>query len=142
VKGVYEEIRRLGGEVLAVSFTGPRQVAAYLERYPLPFPAVSDPERTAYRAFALEQTSWGRMLRPAVLARYLLLMVRGWMPWKPKEGDDLLQLGGDFVLDQARRVVHAYRSAEPTDRPPARQLLEAVLWASGGCQPPGGPLGG
>ena len=29
-----------------VSFTKPERVAAYLERYPLPFPVVSDPERS------------------------------------------------------------------------------------------------
>jgi hypothetical protein len=124
--GVYGAIRALGGEVLVVSFSGPDRVAAYLKRYPLPFPAVSDPERRAYQAFALERTSWGRLVRPRVLARYLKLMLRGWLPWKSEKGADVLQLGGDFVLDDHRRLVYGYRSEAPTDRPQARALLEAV----------------
>jgi hypothetical protein len=129
---VYEEIRGLGGEVLAISFTGPRQVAAFLERYPLTFPALSDPERTAYRAFALGRTSWGAMLGLRSVARYLGLIFRGWLPRRGEKGEDVLQLGGDFVLDARRRVVFAYRSRESTDRPPARRLVEAVRSAVAG----------
>jgi hypothetical protein len=132
VKDVYEDIRKCGAEVLAVSFTRPKQVAAYLQRYPLPFPAVSDPERTAYRAFSLAQTSWASMLSPRSIGRYLKLIFRGWLPWKPKEGDDLMQLGGDFVLDRRRRLVYGYRSSEPTDRPAVQELLKAVRAAGQG----------
>jgi hypothetical protein len=130
VQEVYGEIRGLGGEVLAVSFGPPARVAAYVARHPLPFPAVSDPERQAYRAFALERTSWLSFFAPAVLGRYLKLMLKGWMPWKADRGTDLLQLGGDVVLDARRQVVFAHRSAVPTDRPSARQLVEAVRRAA------------
>ncbi len=122
----YEEVRRLGGEVLAVSFARPERVAAYVARYPLPFPVLADPEYEAYRAFGLGRTSWGSMLSPRVLLRYLALMFRGWLPAKPAGRDDLLQLGGDFVLDDQRRLVYAYRSATATDRPPAEELVRAV----------------
>jgi peroxiredoxin len=126
VQGVYDEIRQLGGEVLAVSFTPPERVAAFVQRHPLPFPAVADPERRAYRAFGLERTSWRRLLSPLSLAGYLWLTLRGWLPWKAQQGADVLQLGGDFVLDGRRRLVYAYRSVRPTDRPAARELLAAI----------------
>jgi hypothetical protein len=61
-----------------------------------------------------------------VVLRYLGLIFRGARPRRPGEGEDVLQLGGDFVLDGAGRLVFAHRSAEPTDRPPIGQLLEAV----------------
>jgi peroxiredoxin len=125
VRGHYDDVRRLGGEVLVVSFTEPRRVAAYLERYPLPFPVVADPSREAYRRLGLGRTSWGTFFRGGVLGRYLRLIFRGWLPWS-SEGDDVLQLGGDFVLDGEGRLVYAYRSAEPTDRPPAGDLLRAL----------------
>ena len=131
MRDVYDPIRALGGEVLAVSFSPPARVAAYLARHPLPFPVVSDPDRWAYRAFALGRTSWLSFFRPAVLGRYLRLMFGGWMPWQAEQGTDLLQLGGDFVLDAGRHIILAHRSAEPTDRPAARQLLEAVRRAAG-----------
>jgi len=44
----------------------------------------------------------------------------------PRSGEDLLQLGGDFVLDAQRRLLFAYRSADPSDRPTVRQLLDAL----------------
>ena len=123
---IYPQIRELGGEVLAVSFSSPVRVAAYVQRYPLPFPVLSDPDRQAYKSFALEKTSWAAMLRPASLLRYVKLMVRGWLPGSPAKNDDLLQLGGDFVLDEQKRLVFAYRSAEPTDRPPAGKVLQIM----------------
>jgi peroxiredoxin len=131
VTAAYPDIRALGGEVLAVSFSPPAKVAAYVARHPLPFPAVSDPDRQGYRAFLLARTTWRTFFRPAVLGRYLRLMFKGWMPRREDPEADLLQLGGDFVLDARRRVVLVYRSADPTDRPPARQLVEAVRRATG-----------
>ncbi len=127
----YEEFRRLGAEVLLVVQARPELLAAFLRERPLPFPAVSDPERGAYRAFGLERTSWATMLRPGVVFRFFRLMLRGWRPQKPREGEDILQLGGDFLLDADGRLVYAYRSAEPTDRPSTAALLQAVRDAGG-----------
>jgi hypothetical protein len=126
VQTIYPQIRELGGDVLAISFSPPARVAAYIQRYPLPFPVLSDPDQHAYRTFALEKTSWWTMLRPTSILRYLKLMVRGWLPWSPAKDDDLLQLGGDFILDEHRRLVFAYRSSEPTDRPVAKILVNVM----------------
>jgi peroxiredoxin len=126
VAASYEEIQQLGGKVLVVSFASPKLVAAYLARHPLPFPVVSDPTRAAYQAFELGRTSWRSMLRAGVVGRYLMLIFRGWLPGRPTEAEDVLQLGGDFVLDGQGRLVYAYRSAEPTDRPAAQELVRAV----------------
>lgn len=125
----YDEIRRLGGEVLVVSFAQPALLAVYERDQALPFPLVADPSRAAYRAFGLERTSWRAILRGGVIWRYLRLMARGWAPQRGNKGEDVLQLGGDFVLDERRQVVYAHRSAEPTDRPPVEDLLQAVAAA-------------
>ena len=122
----YEEIRQLGGAVLVVSFAQPALLAVYERAQALPFPLVTDPSLMAYRAFGLERTSWRELLRGRVVWRYARLMLRGWAPQRPNTGEDVLQLGGDFVLDERRRLVYAYRSAEPTDRPPIAELLQAV----------------
>jgi hypothetical protein len=52
-------------------------------------------------------------------------MLKGWMPGS-NEGEDVLQLGGDFVLNGDRRLIYAYPSADPTDRPAAESLVQAV----------------
>jgi hypothetical protein len=126
VQGRYGEIRGLGSEVVVVSFAPPERVAAYLARYPLPFPAVADPERAAYQAFELGRTSWPAMLHPRFVVRYLRLIFGGRLPHRPDEGEDVLQLGGDFVLDSGYRLCYAHRSADPTDRPAADKLVEVV----------------
>lgn len=113
----YERLRAPGAEVLAVVISRPEMLAAFLADEPLPFPLVADPEGEAFRAFGLGRTSWWTILRPRSVLRYLGLILRGTWPRRPNEGEDVLQLGGDFVLDEGGRVVFAYRSAEPTDRP-------------------------
>jgi len=122
----YEAIRRRGGEVLVVSFSPPRVVARFLEAKPLPFPVVCDPTLAAYRAFSLPRTSILSFFHPKVLWHYIKLMLRGWRPAKPHEGDDLLQLGGDFVLDAEQRIVLACPSKDASDRPTPQQLLAAL----------------
>jgi peroxiredoxin len=130
VEKVYSEIRALGGEVLAVSFTKPERLAAVLRMKPLPFPALSDPAVESYHAFGLGRTSWLDIARPGVLLRFGKMMLHGWMPRQPNKGEDVLQLGGDFVLDRQRRIAYAYRSQEPTDRPTGQALLQALRAAT------------
>jgi hypothetical protein len=130
VGGVYEQIRQAGGDVLAVSFSPPERVAEFLQRTPLPFRLWSDPGGSAYRAFGLGRATWLTFFRLAVLGRYLRLMARGWRVERQAPGDDLLQLGGDFVTDAAGQVVFARPSRVPTDRPTAAELLDAVRRAS------------
>lgn len=121
-----DELRAEGADVLVVSFTGPKQVTAYLKRYPLPFPVVSDPTRAAYRAFTLASASWPSLFRPRVLLPFIKLLLRGWEFRKPARGDDLLQLGGDFLLNPRGRLAWAYPSENPTDRPGKDAVLHAV----------------
>lgn len=125
----YEQIRRLGGEVLVVTFSPPERIADYVAAHGWPFPVVADPERAAYRAFDLREGSWWSVSGPRVIRRYLSLMVRGRMPKKPAKGDDVWQLGGDFVLDAQRRLVYVLRSHDSADRPPAEDLVQAMRQA-------------
>jgi hypothetical protein len=127
----YPEIEQLGGQVLAISFTPAAKAAVFLEKHPVPFQLLCDPNREAYRAFELGRTWWLRILNPLVLGRYLRILVRGRKPLKPDEGDDLMQLGGDFVLDAERRLVFAYASKNATDRPAVDALVQAVKTAVG-----------
>jgi hypothetical protein len=110
--------------VLAVSQAEPAVLAAFLRGSPQPFPVVCDPGRAGYRAFGLERTSWPSFFRPRVLWGYLRLILRGGRVRRPYPGEDVLQLGGDFLLDRAGRVTFAYRSRTATDRPTVRSLLD------------------
>jgi hypothetical protein len=126
VRQRYQEIRRCGAEVLAVTQARPEFLAAFLRDEPLPFPLVADPERAAYRAFGLERAAWATLFRPTVVWHYLRLLLRGWGLRWPRSGEDLRQLGGDFILDAQGRFVFAHRSAEPTDRPALTTLVKTL----------------
>jgi hypothetical protein len=93
---------------------------------PLEVPTLCDPERTAYRYFGLERGYWPMFFRWRVLARYLRLMFSGWWPQSWEAGEDLLQLGGDFVISSDRHLLFAHRSTDPADRPPVSDLLSAI----------------
>ena len=122
----YDEFRELGGEVVAISFAKPEKVALYLERHPLPFPALSDPTRAGYRAFELGHTSWWTFLSAKIIWRYLRLRLAGWVQDKLDWKEDMLQLGGDFVLDRQGRILFAYRSKEATDRPAVQEIVRIL----------------
>lgn len=115
-----------GAAVLVVSFTPPQRVKAYVERYPQPFPVASDSRMKAYHAFALGKTRVGSFFRPGVMWHYIKLMFRGWLPGKPGKGEDLLQLGGDFILDGEQRLTWAYPSGESSDRPTAAEIVKRL----------------
>ena len=115
-----------GCSVLVVAQAKPEFLAHYLTRRAYGVAFASDPERVAYRAFGLERTPLRTFLRPRVLLGYLAGMLRGYAPHKPYEGEDVLQLGGDFLLDQLGRIEFAYRSRNPTDRPAVSRLLAAL----------------
>lgn len=115
-----------GCSVVAVCQAQPEHLAAFLSRRPWDVPVVSDPDRLAYRAFGLERTGWLTFFRPKVLGGYLRGLQRGYGLKTPVEGEDVRQLGGDFIVTRAGAVVYEYRSADPTDRPGVAALLAAV----------------
>lgn len=109
----YEAIRQAGGAALLVTQARPEFLARFLEEQPLPFPAVTDPPRAAYRAFGLTRTSLAAMLHPRVLVRFFRLLFQGWRLQRPYKGEDVFQLGGDFVIDGKGRLAYAYRMPTP-----------------------------
>lgn len=115
-----------GCSILVVSQAKPAVLSLYLSRFKWAVPLVCDPEKVAYTAFGLERTGWLTFFKPRVLWGYFRGMFKGYRVKKPYAGEDLLQLGGDFILERERKVVFAYPSADPTDRPGITNLLAAI----------------
>ena len=99
------EIRSAEADALVVTQSRPEAVSAAS----LPLPTVCDPDRTAYRYFGLDGGRWSMFFRRKVLAHYLRLIFTGWRPRPGVAGEDMLKLGGDFVLSADRRLVCALR---------------------------------
>ncbi|MBA2451501.1 MAG: redoxin domain-containing protein [Chloroflexi bacterium] len=113
-------------EVLVVSFDPPRRIRGYCRRLRLPFRCLSDEPREAYRAFGLSRASWLRTLTPKALAPYVRLYLRRGGPRPMYGGQDLRQMGGDFVVSPDGRLAFAYASHDPADRPSVDDLLAAI----------------
>jgi peroxiredoxin len=126
VDAARDDLAAAGCSVLVVAQAKPEVLSRYLARQAWRVPVVSDPERAGYAAFGLERTGWFTFFRPKVLGGYLRGLVHGYGVKTPYEGEDMLQLGGDFILDKLRRVVFAYPSADPTDRPRVAALRTAL----------------
>lgn len=121
-----DQLAARGCSVLIVSQARPEMLRLYLSRSAWAVPVVCDPGRAAYTAFGLERTRWRTFFRPSVLWGYVRKMLRGYGVKKPYAGEDVLQLGGDFILSRDRNVTFAYRSAVPTARPAVADLIAAL----------------
>lgn len=128
-----DQIRQVGADVLVVTQSRPEAVSAAS----LPLPTVCDPGRAAYRSFGLDRGRWSMFFRWGVLARYLRLILSGWQPHRGEAGEDMLQLGGDFILSADRRLLYAHRSNDPADRPAATDLVNQIQHLT--RSPPGEP---
>jgi alkyl-hydroperoxide reductase/thiol specific antioxidant family protein len=121
-----DELTRRAAVVLVISFDPPRRVRGYCRRLRLPFRCLSDEARAAYRAYGLGRASWFRTLTPRALAPYLPLFFRRRGPRPAYGGQDLRQLGGDFVVAPDGRLALAYAAHDPADRPSVDRLLDAI----------------
>ena len=119
----FEEFQSRGFNIVAIAQATPVILTQYLLKNPLPFPILSDPDRVTYHAFGLERTSWFTFFRPGVIWGYLRLMFRGTRLRTPYAGEDVRQLGGDFILNRTGEQLFTFRSPDPTARPSVAELL-------------------
>lgn len=124
-----EELARHDAAVLVISLAPPEALAAYQEHLGLPFPIASDDGLATYRAYGLERGTWWRVWHPRVLLRYLGLLLAGRRLQRPRAGEDVRQLGGDFLIDAQGIIRYAHASARPDDRPPVADVLRALGYA-------------
>ncbi len=134
MQAIYPELQALSVDALAVTFTPAVRLKSFEQEMALPFPIVSDPDFAGYKTFELGRAGVLKFLRPDVIWRFLRMMFGGWKPRMPTAGDDVRQLGGDFLLDAQGRLRFAHPSSDPTDHPSNAMLLEQA----GYCVKPSG----
>lgn len=119
-----EELRRRDINVLLVSFEALERVRRYVAEDEIEWPILSDEAHELCEAYGLGRASLMRTwLSPRTIAYYCKAAFGGKKIRRPTS--DTGQLGGDFLIDPVGRIVFAFRSAEPADRPRVRQILEA-----------------
>lgn len=111
-------------EVTVVLFTRQRNLRGYRGRFVDPLTVVTDETRAIYRLFGLGRGPWWRIWGPKVFVKYAQLLAQGQRLERPTE--DTSQLGGDFVIGRDGRLVYAFRSTGPDERPSVEELVAAV----------------
>lgn len=111
-------------DVLLVSFEPLSRVRGYSSDEGFGWPVLADESGAAYSDYGLERASFLRAwFSPRTVRFYLASALRGKRIRRPVS--DTSQLGGDFLVDPAGRIVFAFRSAEPADRPAVEAILAA-----------------
>lgn len=107
-------LSKQGVAVAIISFGAPWMARAWLAETGAPFRLLVDESRDTYRDYGLERSVLGSW-RLTTLWYY----ARNWgrRPDWDSEGEDVNQLGGDFLLDSNGILRMTHRSTEPIDRP-------------------------
>ena len=111
-------------EVRVVTFDQGFILQSYIEETETTWPILIDVKKQLYSAYGLERGSWWKIAGPISILKYLKMMFSGHRPHKP--GSDYQQLGGDVLVDPQGIVRYHFASADPHDRPPVNELLQAV----------------
>jgi peroxiredoxin len=90
----------------------------------VPFTCLADPQRSAYRAFALRRGGPAELFGPRVLLRYAQAALKGHLGGVPA-GDTRL-LPGTFIIDRHGRVRYARYARHAGDHPPVEELVAAL----------------
>lgn len=112
-----------GLQIVLVGLGSPEKAAQFRKALGLPFTVLCDPDKTAYQAFGLT-----RRMRLATEAR-LQGIVRVIADTARYGGalteQDMVQLGGVFIIDRTGHVRFAYAALRAADRPALEDVLAA-----------------
>ena len=110
--------------VAVVTFAAPERLAAYRRHLALPFPVLTDPDRTLYRLLGAERGSNRQVWSVATLRLYARLLRKGRRLRRPTE--DVNQLGADVVVGRDGVVRYLSLPSTPDARPPVSELVAAL----------------
>jgi len=110
--------------VVVVTFDNPFLCRAYIEETGLAWPLLIDEKRDLYRAYGMLRASLLDVWGPASWMAYLRELGKGQVLKRP--GADVMQRGGDVLIDPEGilRLHHIGRG--PADRPGVDELLAVI----------------
>lgn len=137
LRGGYPDIVAVGGGVIAIAQGSPPQAAHFANVYRIPFPILSDPKRSAYHTYGLNDGIFGQTLGPSVLLRMAGEAVQGNLPGvgdhvralRSSDGSSLKQLGGTFIVGSDGTLRYAHIASPIYSHPTIEQLLAALISA-------------
>ena len=134
------DIERAGLTLAAVTQGTPAETLGFCKHQAPGVVCLSDPERTAYRAYGLARGNlWQVALSPQVMAGTARARKRGHHAEMPPKGQDAMQMSGTFIIGTDGRIRLPYYYDTIADHPPVDLLLHGVL-STGWDKPFNGPL--
>ena len=125
----HEEIRSLGGDVVAVLQYGAEEVDEFCRDRDVPFRCLGDPDREAYAAVGLRRGSLREWMGPQMLTAFVRAAKKKALVGDPKGGDVALR-PGTFVVGRDGRVAYAHYNADSADNAPGEAVLAALRAAA------------
>ncbi|GLD49774.1 thioredoxin-like protein AAED1 [Lates japonicus] len=113
--------------VLVVSFGSFEGAQLWLEQTGCTFDMLLDPQRKVYRSFGLG-SSYAKVMKFGCLLQYSEYgaVNRDFPDFPPRLLEDIYQMGGDFLLDEAGKVLLSHPCKSPLDRPTVKDFLRVV----------------
>ncbi|MEO6445139.1 MAG: SelL-related redox protein [Gemmatimonadaceae bacterium] len=128
LRGCQRDVERAGVRMVVVHMGMPDESEELMARYRLrDVEVLSDPLRSLYQAFRLQQGRFGELFGPRVLVRGMAATLKGHMLGNLR--GDGLQMPGAFVVSHGR-ILRAFRHESVADRP------DYVALARGECDRP------
>lgn len=114
-------------KVLVVAFGVVEGAQLWLEQTGCTFDIVLDQQRKVYRSFGLG-SSYAKVMKFGCLLQYSEYgaVDRDFPDVPHRLLEDIYQMGGDFLLDAAGRVLLSHPCKTPLDRPTLRDVLQAA----------------
>jgi hypothetical protein len=116
--------REQGVNIVVVTFDNSVSARSYIAETGLQWTVLIDEQRTLYKAYGMQQGSFLDIWGPASWLAYLQEFSRGQRLQKP--GSDIMQRGGDVLIDPEGIVQLHHIGKGPADRPTIEQLLSVV----------------
>lgn len=136
-----DKIKKAGLDIAVITQGVPAETALFMDEHAPGLLALSDPQRTAYRAYGLERgTLFQTFLNLKVWRAVSRSRRKGYLVETPPEGQDAMQMSGTFIISPQGRVLLPFYYDNIADHPALDLLLEGVL-STGWEQPFEGRIG-
>jgi peroxiredoxin len=124
----HEEVRALGGDIVAVFQYRAEPTFHFCRRRGVPFDCLGDPDREAYHAVGLESGGVLEYMGPRAAVGWVRAAAHGKFGGMPK--GDVSQRPGTFVIAPDGTVAFAHYNRNSADNPPMKDVLAAVKAAA------------
>ena len=125
MRGIYDDIRRRGAEVVAVGTGSVRHAAAFVADEDIPFPVLVDNDARAARAASVRRVGFFRLLTDR-RSRAGAKRAREAGHRIHKTGRRVTQLGATFVIGPGAQVRYEHPDQHSADHAPIDQVLAAL----------------